>query len=164
VSPTTWPAITVRQPEAWTVQHGHQPVISRTWCTSYRGPLVLHSDSRFAPAGAANVLRHLPPEQWPATGEVEAAPRGYLLAVLTLDRICQAGDRCDCGPWAVDGQYHWRVTNPRPLAEPIPATGSPAWWLADPRHHAALAAALLNETVPAAPDPARPPATSGITR
>lgn len=39
------PALTVRQPWAWCIEHG-KPVENRTWQTRYRGPLAIHAGAR----------------------------------------------------------------------------------------------------------------------
>lgn len=36
-------ALSVRQPWAWLIVHGHKPLENRSWATSYRGPLLIHA-------------------------------------------------------------------------------------------------------------------------
>ena len=38
--------LTIRQPWAWLIVHGHKRVENRTWHTSYRGPLLIHAAVR----------------------------------------------------------------------------------------------------------------------
>lgn len=52
-------ALSVRQPWAWMIIHGHKRIENRTWKTYYRGPLLIHaagsmlmSDYRIAAAYA----------------------------------------------------------------------------------------------------------------
>ena len=35
--------LSVRQPWAWLIVHGHKPLENRSWATSYRGPLLIHA-------------------------------------------------------------------------------------------------------------------------
>lgn len=35
--------ISIRQPWAWCIVHGFKPVENRTWSTSYRGPILIHT-------------------------------------------------------------------------------------------------------------------------
>jgi hypothetical protein len=36
-------ALSIRQPWAWLITHGHKPVENRTWETFYRGPVLIHA-------------------------------------------------------------------------------------------------------------------------
>lgn len=36
-------ALSIRQPWAWLITHGHKVVENRTWETFYRGPLLIHA-------------------------------------------------------------------------------------------------------------------------
>lgn len=35
--------LSIRQPWAWLIVHGHKPLEIRFWATSYRGPLLIHA-------------------------------------------------------------------------------------------------------------------------
>lgn len=37
------PVLSVRQPFAWLIVNGHKDIENRTWPTSYRGPLLIHT-------------------------------------------------------------------------------------------------------------------------
>jgi len=41
-------AITIRQPFAWLIVKGRKDIENRSWRTHYRGPLLIHSASKFA--------------------------------------------------------------------------------------------------------------------
>ena len=36
-------ALSIRQPWAWLIVHGHKPVENRTWSTKFRGPVLIHA-------------------------------------------------------------------------------------------------------------------------
>jgi hypothetical protein len=36
-------ALSIRQPWAWLIVHGHKPVENRDWATDFRGPLLIHA-------------------------------------------------------------------------------------------------------------------------
>jgi len=36
-------ALSVRQPWAWLIVNGHKDVENRTWCTRFRGPVLIHA-------------------------------------------------------------------------------------------------------------------------
>jgi hypothetical protein len=51
---------------------------------------------------------------------------GGIVAIVTLEDVCSAavnGESCDCGEWADPNAYHWRLTEPRPLARPVVSIG-----------------------------------------
>ncbi|EPA7489326.1 ASCH domain-containing protein [Yersinia enterocolitica] len=39
-------AISIRQPWAWLIINGLKDIENRTWCTTYRGPVLIHASSR----------------------------------------------------------------------------------------------------------------------
>lgn len=39
-------ALSIRQPWAWLIANGHKDVENRTWRTSYRGPVLIHTGQR----------------------------------------------------------------------------------------------------------------------
>jgi hypothetical protein len=41
------PALSVMQPWAWLLAHGHKPVENRVWGTKVRGPLLIHAGQKF---------------------------------------------------------------------------------------------------------------------
>src|SRR4051794_39259788 len=111
----------------WTelvLRHG-KDVENRRWNTPYRGLLVIHGakswDRSWGPL-AAEILGDDIKMTIPPVGETST---GYL-GVVDLVDVCRArenGTRCDCGPWAMEGQYHWLLANPRPFPEAQPGSG-----------------------------------------
>lgn len=114
----------------WTtlvLRHGKN-VENRTWTTQHRGPLVVHgakSYDRAAESWAIYVLGRSP-----LSGYEHDEPTGLLGTVQLVD-VCTAALRdeaCDCGPWAMPGQAHWQLTDPRPFTEPVPCGGRLGLW------------------------------------
>lgn len=124
-------ALTVRQPWCWAIATGHKGDENRSWATDYRGPLAIHSASAWDVQGMAefrSVLERLgvvEPEQ--PVGDRHLLATGVVLAVVDLVDICP-GRLCRCGPWAAIGMKHWKLANPRPLADPVPASGRLGLW------------------------------------
>lgn len=110
----------------WTtliLEHGKN-IENRVWHTAYRGDLLL--------AGAVKWDNHM---TWPVPNPARHSrglsrvqsvhPRG-IVGVVEVYGICAAtvsGGTCACGPWAMPGQVHWQLRNPRPFAEPVPHIG-----------------------------------------
>jgi hypothetical protein len=109
--------LSVRPPWAWSIIFGGKDVENRSWDTAYRGPILIHASSyRFTGANLDEVreyIRHysgLPDKHIPLE-----FPRSQMLGVVELvDCITDARS-----PWAIDGEIHWILRNPRPLAAPV---------------------------------------------
>lgn len=121
-------AITVHQPWATAIARYGKPVENRGW----RPPagligrtLAIHAGKQWMPPGVGYPAATLPPYD-PAI-----YPAGVVLAVARLAWVCTAGyfgDPCECGPWAVDGECHWRLEAVRPLPEPVLCRGFQKLW------------------------------------
>jgi hypothetical protein len=129
----TSPALSVRRPWAHLIIRGSKPVENRTWVTRYRGRVWLHAGQGWDPAGAALAARlGLLAYTDPAN-----CPTGYLGTVdLTGMHPCTPVPCCT--PWGQPGPdvWHWQITDPRPVTEPIPGPGrlglyQPPAYLAD---------------------------------
>lgn len=78
---------------------------------------------------------------------------GVIVAVARLAHVCGAGPTraqfCSCGPWAVPGQYHWRLADEvHVLGKPVPARGRQRLWRPDPATLHAVARELELDTAP----------------
>lgn len=150
------PAITVRPPWSWAICHGKN-VENRVWQRSYRGPLAIHAGKGWDEDGedsllvqrawldAGRELRTLMPKR-------AGIPMGAVVAVADLVGICSdvaaswATFRCGCGPWAAAGQFHWKLADVRPLAEPVPCRGALGLWTLPDEVEAAVVAQLGERT------------------
>jgi len=130
--------LTIRQPWAWAIARGHKPIENRSWGTAYRGPLAIHAAAK--PDDDWDfVLREVVarvraqggavPESIAA--DLPAPGYGAVIAVVDLVDICREKFDCDCGPWAIAGQFHWRLANARVLDASIPARGRLSLWDCD---------------------------------
>lgn len=116
-------ALTVRQPWAWAIIHAGKDVENRTWPTKHRGPLAIHAATKMW-QGGRDELHNLVAFDVPPEDELI---RGAVIGVVDL---------VDCVPsfaiaeqsksmWAIAGQYHWLLSNPRALSRPMPYRGQP---------------------------------------
>lgn len=101
--------LSVRQPWAHLIVAGVKDVENRTWVTGYRGPLAIHA-ARVVDPNASRLLPDLDASQ---------LPRGAIVGVVQLDRC----ERDNPSAWADPNRYHWVLTSPRWLPEPIPWKG-----------------------------------------
>lgn len=148
--------LTVRDPWATAIaEYGKSPE-NRSWRTHYRGPLGIHCGLGFDPAGARDprVIRArldaledegVPVdykrdalEAWAAKSGLPAShftARRTLLGVAQLVGVHHANECRDaaglCSPWAMNGMWHWVLTDFRPLPVPIPLKGRQGLWTPD---------------------------------
>jgi hypothetical protein len=142
-------AITIKQPWTWAVAHGGKDVENRTWATSYTGLLAIHAGAAWAEEGAcdrqviaaAQASRdengcYDPPlhiEFEVGAGGIRRLrptdPRYVRSAIIAVAEVEDMGV-CEgyCSLWAIPGQHHWRLTNVRPLAQPVPCKGRLGLW------------------------------------
>lgn len=151
-------ALTIRQPWATAINMWTKSVENRTWATTRRGPIAIHAGgtwdrsaerahtltNAFARHGGASqtyidtVYRDgLDPR------DDHMFPRGVILAIadITGMHMCANGA---CSPWAIAGQWHWELSNVRPLPNPIRVTGRLGLWPLPADINADVHAALNN--------------------
>jgi hypothetical protein len=119
--------LSVRQPWAWAIARGRKTVENRTWSTSYRGPLAIHTPMRVDLDACASPL--IRTAGWDPDDPVAAI--GGIVAVVHLADVCTvspSGHGCDCGEWATVGCYHWLIADARPLPRPVMALGQLGLW------------------------------------
>ncbi|HWH75072.1 MAG TPA: ASCH domain-containing protein [Methylibium sp.] len=99
--------LSIRQPWAWLITHGHKPVENRDWSTDWRGELLIHAGKVFDEAGLDSVLeafpelRHVLPQSYELGGIVGAA---MLSACVTQS----------ASPWFT-GPHGFMLERARPL-------------------------------------------------
>jgi hypothetical protein len=145
-------SITVRPPWSWAICHGKN-VENRTWQHAHRGTLAIHAGKGWDEDGEDSLLVQ---QAWRDAGidiykldsMYREIARGAVVAVADLVDICGAQMRsfipgdCRCGPWAACGQYHWHLSNVRPLTEPVPCRGALGLWTLPDEVEAAVVAQL----------------------
>lgn len=119
-------ALSIRQPWAWLIMHGGKPVENRDWRTSYRGPLAIHASAGMTKYELEDAIAFV------STFNKPLASRIPLHKDLWRGQIIGTVDLVDCrdhvdSEW-FQGKYGLVLANPKPLTEPIPATGSLGLW------------------------------------
>lgn len=122
-------AISIMQPWAWLIVHGHKSVENRSWATKFRGRVAIHAGKTVDRDAMADVGRG----QHPVTGEDTLhglLPFVPLLRMLRGDDrggIVGVADIVDCVDRSSDeffvGPYGFVLANARPLPF-IPVKGA----------------------------------------
>lgn len=144
-------------PWATLVVLGQKVYETRSWSTSYRGPLAIHVRKSFT--GEMADLCHTEPfrsalielEDWPQLGciigtvELEGC---WLLDEYTgPEFLPEVSDKERAfGDWS-PGRWIWPLSNPRRLAMPIPYRGHQSLWNVPPEVEELLAATEVNAHV-----------------
>lgn len=111
------PALSLWRPWPTLILHHGKDIENRGWPTKHRGPVWIHAAKRWDSGGWFVDWGILPEPEHP-TG---------IVGLVQLTDVCN-GQRCACSGWAADGQYHWRLANPRPIT-PVPCNGRQGlWW------------------------------------
>lgn len=127
-------ALSIRQPWAWLIVHGHKPVENRGWPTNHRGDLLIHAGRLFDNEGLASVLDVFP-------GLRAALPNQYELGGIVGKVQLVACVQSYASRWFT-GPYGFVVNDPRPLPF-VPLRGQLGLFEVDMSHalHAALSRA-----------------------
>lgn len=109
--------LTVRQPWAWAILYAGKDIENRSWSTSFRGPLAIHSSMK---AGG--------PDSWSMPRGVRRPTEddlslGAILGVVDVVNVVEASR----SKW-FGGPYGWVLRNPRPLSRPIRTKGKLGLW------------------------------------
>ena len=126
-------AVSLWQPWATAIALGLKPWETRSWATSYRGPVAIH-------ASKTPIDKALPPELHreyrDALGwQLSLLPRGCFVAIANLVNCCRTEDVVgrlteqelfwgDFGP----GRWAWQLANVRRLLTPLETLGCPGLW------------------------------------
>jgi hypothetical protein len=106
--------LTVRQPWASLIVAGLKDVENRSWSTKYRGRLGIHAAMRFD-QGAIDAHGHLLDDD---------LPLGALLgSIMLMDCIMDSRSE-----WAVPGEWHWILAEPRKRVQPRRMKGRLGLW------------------------------------
>lgn len=148
-------ALSIMQPWATLIAQGAKRIETRSWETSYRGPLAIHA-SKGLPGWVADVVRS-DPQFATALGNLldprgkvlGDLPRGCIIAICQLVSVKFIGANADGWSWTgpdgrqfsyqltdrerafgdyTPGRYAWLLDDVRPLDVPVPARGALGLW------------------------------------
>ncbi len=117
-------ALTIKQPWAWAILRAGKDIENRSWATTYRGPLLIHSSKSVSRAEferAAEFIRSLGVEV-PSFAELQSQ-MGMVLGSATLQDCVESAD----SPWWM-GPVGWKLTDPHPWANPVSCNGRLGLW------------------------------------
>lgn len=131
--------LTLTQPWATLVAIGAKRIETRSWQTTYRGPLLIHAGKGLAGMSRADLEEIISTE--PFTSALEAAgiteasqlPRGAIVArcvlvdVERVEKLRVSTQERAFGNYA-PGRFGWLLSDIRALPEPIPAKGALGLW------------------------------------
>lgn len=126
---TRIPALSLWRPWPTLILRHGKDVENRSWPTNHRGPLWIHAAKAWSDVDGQWLLDHgIDPGPFAPWRDAEH-PTG-IVGLADLVDVCHPSrdQPCDCGPWAVPGEFHWQLANPRPLAEAVPCRGYQGLW------------------------------------
>lgn len=123
-------ALTLTQPWAAAVAYGYKRVETRSWPTSYRGLLYIHS-SKALPRECKELLHNEPAfKEIAESGRIDL---GCIVAVCRLD-VCVPTERFDVSNFErqfgdyTPGRFAWMLGEIRRFVVPMPARGALGLW------------------------------------
>ena len=135
-------AITIHQPWASLIAHGHKRFETRSWRTNYRGPIAIHAGKKIERQAVLMLAR----DHTRIWHKITPLPTGCIVAVAELKDCWKSldGKLIEAQPPGekrvrfaethelifgdyTPGRYAWELANVR-LIEPIPAKGRQGLW------------------------------------
>lgn len=101
--------LSIQQPWANLILLHDKRVENRSWPTNFRGTMLVHTGKRVDTDG----MHYYP-------GNPEELMCGYILGMVD---VIGCDSKLTGNDYEADGQWHWRLANPRGFAEPIPYRG-----------------------------------------
>lgn len=102
--------LSIRQPWAWLIVHGHKDVENREWATDYRGPLLIHASKTAAKGEYATQRAVIHEEMGIVVPELEVIERGGIVGMASLMDCRHDSD----SRWYT-GAVAWVLRDARPL-------------------------------------------------
>lgn len=105
-------ALTIKQPWAWLIIHGHKDIENRTWHPNYRGPFLVHAGKGlYATKGERDLMRRT---LWTKFGivlpEDDEFEIGGIVGKATINRVVWHST----SPW-FEGPIGWVIEDATPL-------------------------------------------------
>jgi hypothetical protein len=111
-------AISIRQPWAWLIVHGHKDIENRTWRTKHRGPILIHA-SKTVDWEAVELVREILAEEGIDFPDDDALETGGIVGqAKILDCVSESDSE-----W-FDGPYGFVIGPAEPMLF-IPCQGRP---------------------------------------
>lgn len=108
------PALSIRQPWAWLIVHGHKDIENRDWNTTFRGNVLVHAGLTMTRAYYDQITEELGNAgMLPASGlpAYEDLPRGGLVG---WTRIVDCVEHSP-SPWKQEGTFGFVLRESRPI-------------------------------------------------
>jgi hypothetical protein len=121
--------ITIWQPWATLVARGVKKIETRSWGTTHRGPLAIHSAKRWSPLQSAAYQRFVDLGLYSLDDMETPLTVGKILAVAVLLDVVPVGSikpgtqERALGDYSA-GRFAWMLGDVRELSEPLAYTGS----------------------------------------
>lgn len=123
--------LSIRRPWAALILAGLKPVENRVWSTRHRGEVWLHAAKGWDGPTCYRFMRGQGLDTAAISWDQHRHPVG-ILGLTHLLHVCslaaETAHPCDCGPWAMPGQHHFRLASVRTLPEPVPCRGRLGLW------------------------------------
>lgn len=127
-------ALSITRPWAELILRG-KSVENRVWKAQQPGRILLHAAKSWEPS-ALSFAAMAGPDVLAGMSQSPNDHRTGIVGVAEVDSICgnemvdagRSWTPCQCGPWAMAGQYHWRLRNVRRLPRPVPCRGALGLW------------------------------------
>jgi hypothetical protein len=167
-------ALSIKQPWASFIAHGHKRVETRSWRTRHRGPITIHASRPQSRAQqrrayaefAASPPLHALVDQL-CEGDLHRLPHGAMIAVARLVDVSPVRDWLELFPGEeplgnfAPGRFGWLLEDVQMLPEPLPIAGKLDVWSVPPAIAAQLPGATTTPNLPdawlTATSGARPP-------
>lgn len=111
-------ALSVRQPWAYAIIHSTKNIENRGWPINYRGDILIHA-AKTCTKKAYFEAKEFCQDMGVVIPDLISLRRGQVIGIVTIID-------CQFSPvasgWAMPGQYHWKLENPREIT-PIPYIG-----------------------------------------
>ena len=118
-------ALSIRPPWAWAILHAGKNIENRTWKTSRRGVIAVHSSQTMSRTyyerSVEEIKKTAPRAKVPPYDEMV---RG---AIVGLVDIPDCKDQTE-SKWHISDNYGFVLANPRVLRRPIPCNGRLSFW------------------------------------
>jgi hypothetical protein len=118
--------LSVLQPWSWAILHGGKTVENRTWNTSHRGPLLIHTGKgrRWFVGPGLNAAEEVFEDNRVRFPDVDTLPFGAVVGVADLVEVVNGrGFRWGRYGWREPGCFWWMLESATAFPEPITLSG-----------------------------------------